>query len=176
MQRRDAIEMLAGGVLNARPAVWADLGCGHGTFTLALASLLAPGSTIHAIDRDSGALRQMPAHHRGVAIVTHVADINVVPDELTPLDGVLMANSLHYIRHQAAFIRSWSARLSSSGRFLIIEYDMDTANQWVPFPISRRRLPTVVDGWQVRDLGRRASIYQRAALYSAVIEPGARGA
>ncbi|MEO7275577.1 MAG: methyltransferase domain-containing protein, partial [Vicinamibacterales bacterium] len=173
VQRRDAIEMLAGGVSSSHPAVWADLGCGDGTFTMALASLLPPGSTIHAIDRDAAALRQIPADHQGVAIVTRVADIAVAPAGLDRLDGVLMANSLHYVREQAACVRSWSALLSPAGRWLIVEYDTDAANQWVPYPISRQRLPTIVAGSRIRDLGRRPSLYRPAALYAAVIEPGA---
>jgi len=175
MQVRDATEMLAGGVFDTRPAVWADLGCGAGTFTLALACRLAPGSTIHAIDNDAAALRQVPAEYRGVTIVSRVADITVVPAGLENLDGVLMANSLHYVREQAELIRLWSARLSADGRFLVIEYDMETANRWVPFPISRNRLPAIAGKSWIQDLGRRPSIYRRAALYAALIEPGARG-
>ena len=33
------------------PTRWADLGCGSGLFTLTLASLLQPGSTVYAVDR-----------------------------------------------------------------------------------------------------------------------------
>ena len=56
MRPRDAIDMLAeSGVDALGPTIWADLGCGDGTFTLALASLLAPGSTIHAMDTDGSA-------------------------------------------------------------------------------------------------------------------------
>ena len=57
MRPRDAIEMLAGsGVDMLGPTVWADLGCGEGTFTLALAEVVAPGSVIHAIDLDRSGL------------------------------------------------------------------------------------------------------------------------
>jgi hypothetical protein len=50
MRLRDAIDMLAdSGVGALVPTIWADLGCGDGTFTLALADLLAPGSMIHAM-------------------------------------------------------------------------------------------------------------------------------
>ena len=60
---RDAIEMLAeSGVDALGPTKWADLGCGTGTFTLALADLLSPGSTIHAMDREGSVLSQYFAH------------------------------------------------------------------------------------------------------------------
>ncbi len=37
---------------------WADLGCGSGIFTYALASLLKKGSTIYAIDRDIASFKK----------------------------------------------------------------------------------------------------------------------
>jgi hypothetical protein len=51
----------------ARPQSWCDLGSGRGTFTIALAQLLTPGSTIYAIDFDQGALEGIPepARRRG---------------------------------------------------------------------------------------------------------------
>jgi trans-aconitate methyltransferase len=42
-----------------RPQSWCDLGCGSGTFTTALAQLLAPGSRIHAVDFDQRALERI---------------------------------------------------------------------------------------------------------------------
>ena len=72
MRLRDAIDMLAdSGVGALGPTMWADLGCGAGTFTLALAELLAPRSTIHAMDRDGSALRRIPPRHKDVGITTH---------------------------------------------------------------------------------------------------------
>jgi hypothetical protein len=44
MRLRDAIELIAkSGVAALGPTTWADLECGTGTFTLALADQLAPG-------------------------------------------------------------------------------------------------------------------------------------
>ena len=175
VQLDDATEMLAGGGFDTgAPAVWADLGSGVGTFTVALANLLAPGSTIHAVDRDAAALRQVPATSQGVTIVTRVADMTAAPAGLDRLDGVLMANSLHYVRDQGECIQRWSKRLAPGGCFLIVEYDTDTPNRWVPFPISRTRLPSLFGGdaeARIRDLCRRPSIYQRAPLYAALILP-----
>jgi predicted RNA methylase len=75
MRRRDALEMLAGsGVEVLGPTTWADLGCGVGTFMLALAALLAAGSTIHAMDRDGAALRKIPSAYNGVRITTDRGD------------------------------------------------------------------------------------------------------
>jgi hypothetical protein len=50
----------------SQPQYWCDLGCGSGTFTMALAHLLSPGSTIHAVDWDQRALENLPNHYDGV--------------------------------------------------------------------------------------------------------------
>jgi trans-aconitate methyltransferase len=97
---RNAVELLAAdgfGTLGA--TTWVDLGCGEGTFTLALAERLAAESTIHAIDRDQRALTKIPTHHRRVRILTHRGDFTAQPWPFADLDGVLMANSLHYVSH-----------------------------------------------------------------------------
>src|SRR5262245_24580401 len=98
MRPGDAIDMLAdSGVEALGPMVWADLGCGDGTFTLALAELLISGSTIHAIDLDGSALRGIPPSHKSVRIIKHRGDFTKQPWPFAGLDGILMANSLHYV-------------------------------------------------------------------------------
>jgi SAM-dependent methyltransferase len=169
----DAIEMLADSKVDALgPTTWADLGCGDGTFTLALATLLAAGSTIHAMDRDSSALRGIPSTHNDVRINTHRGDFTKRTWPFADLDGILMANSLHYVADQAAFIRACEERMTSKRRFLIVEYDTNDASRWVPNPLSQARLTAMFAsaGYSsVRILGSRPSIYRRASLYAAVI-------
>src|SRR5262245_29380664 len=98
MQLRDAVDMLAdSGVDALGPTTWADLGCGDGTFTRALAELLAAGSTIHAMDLDGSALRRIPSMQNRVRIATHRGDFTNQPWPFADLDGILMANSLHYV-------------------------------------------------------------------------------
>jgi trans-aconitate methyltransferase len=97
---RDAIDMLAeSGVEALGPTIWADLGCGDGTFTRA--DMLTPGSLVHAIDLDGSALQRIPSAHKGVRISTHCADFMKQPWPFSGLDGILMANSLHYVENQA---------------------------------------------------------------------------
>jgi len=156
------------------PQTWADLGCGDGTFTVALASQLPDGSVVHAMDTDVRSLRDIPPSRPSVEVVTHTSDFTEFPWPFADLDGVLMANSLHYVREQARFVQRWSERLAPRGRFLVVEYDTDAANRWVPFPISRARLPTVferVGAMSIQDVGRRPSTYQRAPLYAVSIRP-----
>jgi trans-aconitate methyltransferase len=170
---RQAIDMLADSrVGDLGPTTWADLGCGDGTFTRALAHLLASGSMIHAVDRDAAALRRIPITHDGVSITTHHADFTRSAWPFETVDGLLMANSLHYVRDQAAFIRACASRMRAPHRFLIVEYDTKAANTWVPYPVSRSRLSTIFDvlgDVAIEDLGSRPSVYRRASLYAALI-------
>lgn len=172
MTFEEAAEFIADPRLDGR--VWADLGCGDGTFTLALATLLPRGSVVHAMDRDRRALAHIPNTHDGRSIVTHVGDFTAPPWPFDRLDGLLLANSLHYVRDQAAFIRNCAAAMHRR-RFLIVEYDTDVANPWVPFPLSRECLTGLFSaaGYRSIDILRtRPSIYQRAPMYAALIDAG----
>ena len=173
MRLPDAIDMLRGGPPADRPSTWADLGCGDGTFTRALSTLLAPGSLIHAVDRDARALRGIPGQTNGTVIETHAADFTVLPWPFQELDGILMANSLHYVQAQEAFVQNAASSLSTR-RFLVVEYDTTRANPWVPHPLDRHALAALFRhaGYgTIRFLASRPSLYRRAGLYSALIEP-----
>jgi ubiquinone/menaquinone biosynthesis C-methylase UbiE len=174
MRLADAVEMLAdSGVEALGPTTWADLGCGDGTFTLALASLLAAGSTIHAMDRDASALRHIPRAHHDVRLETHRGDFTSQKWPFGDLEGILMANSLHYVEDQPAFIRACESRMPSQRRFLIVEYDTREASRWVPQPVSQTRLSALFSsaGYRsIRMLRSRPSVYRRASLYSALIQ------
>ena len=172
MRLRDAIELIAdSGVAALGPTTWADLGCGTGTFTLALAGLLAADSVIHAMDRDASALRRIPSAHEGVHITTHRGNFTSSVWPFANLDGILLANSLHYLEDPATFVRQCEVRMTSPHRFLIVEYDTDEASRWVPHPLSHARLLELFGaaGYSsIRMLGSRPSVYRRAALYAAL--------
>jgi len=151
---------------------WADLGCGEGTFTLALATMLPDRSVIHAMDQDRSALRRIPSTYSGTSIVTHQGDFTRVPLPFDHLDGVLMANSLHYVADQSALLRALDSLLSCR-RFLVVEYDTRQANPWVPYPIGQSALARLFRsaGYErIEVIGQRPSVYNRAPLYAALIE------
>ena len=169
----EAIALLGGQRIGGtEAATWADLGCGGGTFTLALAALLPAGSVIHAMDRNASALRHIPREHAGISIVTHVGDFASPPWPFSALDGVLLANSLHYVRDQLAFIRACAPVMNHPHSFLIVEYDTDSANRWVPYPLSRTtlgRLSSDAGLSSIAFLGSQPSRYQRSEMYAARI-------
>jgi len=142
MDHNDHVALLRPGVPAAdSAAIWADLGAGDGAFTLALAELLGPGATIHTIDRDGAALARGAAEvarrFPGVVVRPQPADFTR-PLSLPPLDGIVMANALHFVhdRDKAALVRRLVAWLRPGGRFLLVEYNVDRGNVWVPHPLS----------------------------------------
>jgi SAM-dependent methyltransferase len=165
-----------------RPAVtpggtWADIGAGDGAFTLALAELLGPGGRIVAVDRDGRALaenlRAVRSRFPGVDLTTMTADLTGQL-ELPALDGLVAANSLHYVPRdrQVAVIRGLAAHLRPGGRFVVVEYDVDRGNPWVPHPFSSaswERLAESAGLTGTRRIGRVPSRFLDA-IYSAVSE------
>jgi ubiquinone/menaquinone biosynthesis C-methylase UbiE len=174
MEVAAAAEMLKNsGVDRPGPSTWADLGCGDGVFTRALASRLAPGSTIHAMDRDAASLATLPATEHGVTIRPHRGDFTRRPWPFDDVDGILMANALHFVADPLTFIRACAPPGPARPRFLIVEYDTDRPNRWVPHPLGRARLQALFAdaGYaSFRVLATRPSIYHRASIYAAAID------
>jgi ubiquinone/menaquinone biosynthesis C-methylase UbiE len=138
MDHNDHVNLLRAGVPGPG-GVWADLGAGDGAFTLALAELLGQGGEIYAVDRDAGALRRqaqsMRARFPEVRVHYRVADFRQRLD-LPPLDGVVMANSLHFQRDKDRVVGLVRGYLRPGGRLILVEYDTDRGNPWVPHPLS----------------------------------------
>jgi len=70
-----------------------------------------------------------------IDLQTHIANFTG-PIQLPPLDGVVMANSLHYVRRKDEMVRKVRGMLKPGGRLLIVEYNIDRGNIWVPYPFS----------------------------------------
>jgi ubiquinone/menaquinone biosynthesis C-methylase UbiE len=135
----DHVALLAGGVTQGEGGTWADLGAGTGAFTLALADLIGPHGIIHAIDRDRGALAELRSAYVSAVpqaeLRAHAADFTRRLD-LADLDGVVMANSLHFVEDKTAVLRLVRGYLKPGGRLLVVEYDSDRGNAWVPHPFT----------------------------------------
>jgi SAM-dependent methyltransferase len=157
MNHTDHVNLLREGIPGSG-GLWADLGSGTGAFTLALADLIGPGGEIHSVDKDRAALRQqegaMRARFPEVELHLHVADFSRQLD-LPPLDGVVMANSLHFLRHKEPVLQLVHSYLRPAGRLIVVEYDTDRGNPWVPYPFSFRT-------WQ--ELASRCSFTSTALL------------
>jgi SAM-dependent methyltransferase len=151
MQHADHVTLLRRGI-PVPGGLWADFGSGTGAFTLALAELIGPGSQIYSVDKDRVALRaqqkQVRARFPAVALSLIVADFTR-PLELPPLDGLVMANSLHFHRDKEPVLRLVQNYLKPGGRLILVEYGTDRGNHWVPYPLSYQ-------AWQ--DLARRVGL------------------
>ncbi len=172
MERSEMVALIRGGVPG--PGVWADLGAGTGNFSWALAELIGPQGMIYAIDRDAKAIRQL--HQRiaqadpGAAIVPQQADFTR-PLDIPALDGVLLANALHFIRDQPAALALVAGYLRPGGRLLLVEYDLRTPLPWAPFPVSLARLEllTAEAGFEKPiEIGRRVSPSSGVAMFAAL--------
>jgi len=140
MDHTDHVALIRAGVAGAGP-VWADIGAGTGAFTLALADLLGDDARIIALDRDrtalAGNVRAVAEHFPAATLTTLVEDLQG-PRNLPPLDGLLAANSLHFVarERQAAAVAGLARHLRPGAPFIVVEYDTDRGNPWVPHPFS----------------------------------------
>ncbi len=139
------IALIRGGVPTEN-GLWADLGAGTGNFTRALHELLGPESTIYAVDRDAKAIaaQRSLADMEAGAVVRPVQADFTRPLDLPPLDGVLMANALHFVRDQTTVLAHVAGYLRPTGRFLLVEYDVPSPMRWIPFPVPPERFDALV--------------------------------
>lgn len=154
------------------PQTWADLGAGSGMFTMALGHLLPSASSVYAVDRDLAALNMIPWNHADKTLVRIHADVesNLT---LPSLDGVLLANVLHYIMNKAEVMERFRGYLRRDGVFIVVEYDTTKPNHWVPYPLSLNSMKKLATHVQcsVRLLGTVPSRFNSGDLYSVLLSP-----
>jgi len=123
-----------------RGGIWADFGAGSGAFTLALSELVGLSAEIYAIDKNRAGLNELERSHRklfGTSQNLHPVRADFTgPLSLPPLDGIVMANSLHYFRDKEKILRHVRSFLKLNGALLLVEYNVDSGNPWVPYPLS----------------------------------------
>jgi ubiquinone/menaquinone biosynthesis C-methylase UbiE len=138
VNQAELVGLLRDGV-DAKGGRWADLGAGEGAFTLALAELLGPGAHITAVDREAGSLREL-ADAMGKRFPATQLDVVKAdftrPLALSGLDGIVMANSLHFIRDKRPVLARVKSMIRPGGRLIVVEYGSDRGNPWVPHPFS----------------------------------------
>ena len=82
-----------------------------------------------------------------------------------------MANSLHYVRDQASFLRSVEGA-QRHRRILLVEYHITRGNASVPYPISQA---SAIDLFRslgygaATALGRKRSAYRRGRSYGLLL-------
>jgi ubiquinone/menaquinone biosynthesis C-methylase UbiE len=137
----DHVRLIETGIERNSGGVWADFGAGSGAFTLAVRDIVGPDATIIAVDRDRVSLQKLRAtmerRFPGTRLRLLQADI-AGRLALPPLDGIVAANAIHFIPkpEHVALLQRWKENLRPEGRLIVVEYDAETGNRWVPYPMS----------------------------------------
>ena len=138
MNHNDHVNLLR--PANLTQGTYADFGAGSGAFTLALRELVGLDSIIYAVDKDRSALRELENSHR--ARFNTTSNLIMLPNdfsrplEIPPLDGIVMANSLHFFKDKEKILRHVREFLKPGAALIIVEYNVDSGNMWVPYPLT----------------------------------------
>jgi len=140
MNHTDHVNLLRDGV-RVPGGIWADFGSGSGAFTLALAELLGPDGEIYSVDKNRRTLQsqERAMHSQFPQVTVHYLPADFIqPLDLPTLDGIVLANALHFQRYRAQrqVIELLKSYLRPDGHFILVEYNVDRGNLWVPHPLS----------------------------------------
>ena len=122
--------------------VYADFGAGSGAFTLALRELVGINAEIFAVDKDQRALKEL--REEFLVRTNSIDHLTLVPVDFSrssfdlplKLDGIVMANSLHFFKDKEKILRHVQKFLKPNGALIIVEYNVDSGNLWVPHPLT----------------------------------------
>ena len=176
MNHTDHAQLIENGIDRNGGGVWADFGAGRGTFTLAVRDIAGPDIDLIAIDRDRGSLQTLDTTMERLFPGTRLRLLEAdMAGQLTlpPLDGIVAANAIHFVRDQTALLRRWRAYLKPEGRLVVVEYDTDSGNRWAPYPMSYNAFRETARAAGFTDpalLGSRPSRWLRR-IYSALTRP-----
>jgi ubiquinone/menaquinone biosynthesis C-methylase UbiE len=171
VEHAEAVALIQKGV-GSSGGIWADLGAGSGVFTRALSTLLGRDGLVYAVDREPQVqfLQQHTSLSDQARIIFREADFTH-PLGFRELNGILVANALHFVRDHENVLTQLVGYLKSGGRLLLVEYDSDARNPWVPYPVPRltfERLAVSVGLGELREVGRRRSRFGHGDIYAAV--------
>lgn len=144
MNHTDHVNLLRPANLDENLAAsFADLGAGSGAFTLALRELIGASASIYAVDKDKSSLRELENSY--ASHFQSTSNLQVIQADFSKhlniplLDGILMANSLHFFKDRVKILGHIKSFLKPNGKLIVVEYNVDKGNMWVPYPFT---LPT----------------------------------
>lgn len=174
MDHEDHVRLLRDGI-SSPGGIWAELGSGRGTFTLALAELIGPQGTIYSVDKNKGALqdqakviqKKFPSDRPKIQ---YLNKDYTLPFAFPPLSGVLMANSLHFHKDKTKLLELIYDYLRPEGFLILVEYNADRGNTWVPHPVSYKSWQSLVEegGFVNTRLLKRVPSSFMGEIYSAI--------
>ena len=169
MELAVAIRLIEKGVDKTTQQTWADLGAGSGLFTKALSTVMESG-IVYAVDKDKTDLSHISTKP-SVQVIKIKADFASNLD-IEMCDGILMANSLHFVSDKVTLISQLRKRLTAAGAMIIIEYERNTSNPWVPYPIrfgDLEKLMIRAGFSSVEKIGETPSVFDKSMMYSALV-------
>ncbi len=168
---KKAQALLQPGIAGSGGGIWADVGCGEGIFTYLLSTILPEGSEVYAIDKDKRALQVLKENLADDGLIeTEFGKLSLLgqfrsqtefwneakavvyvrqadftrPLSVPPLDGLLLANSLHFGRDKRSVLARLVGLLKLGGRLIVIEYNTKRGNYAVPYPLHESEFLTLV--------------------------------
>lgn len=102
-----------------------DIGCGPGLTTLDLADRVGPSGRVRAVDASPRMLEVLgtESSRRGRQNILGIkADVERLPDDLDPVDGVFARWVLCFLREPEAVIEAAARVLRRGGRFVVMDY------------------------------------------------------
>jgi SAM-dependent methyltransferase len=92
--------------------------------------------------------------------------------DLPLLDGIVMANAFHFQRDadKDRALEQILGYLRPGGRFILVEYNVDRGNRWVPYPISFKTWETIAARNHLRETRLLTTVPSRflGEIYSAL--------
>lgn len=169
MELTEAINFIKAAIPNQK-GTWADIGAGSGLFTQALDQLLVKESTIYAIDQNTATLKNLPLINCKLEVINQ--DYNQ-PFEPLELDGILMANALHFSSNPKATLENVLSLLKLDGRLIVIEYELNEPRApWIPYPITLKKLSSLAQELNLsspKEIARMPSKFGHQYMYLAII-------
>lgn len=154
MNHQDHVMLLKKAFPTNNGGVWADFGSGEGAFTLALRDLIGEDGMIYSLDADEQALnvqenlfkKRFPSTEIQYILSDFMNDL-VLP----PLDGFIAANAIHFEKDHVFVFRKLKTYLKPHGKIIIVEYNVDIGNTWVPYPFSFETLHSIARDSQLSE-------------------------
>lgn len=146
MVHEDHVRLIERGIVTNSGGVWADFGSGTGAFTLALRDIAGPDVEIYSIDTNGQSLKLQQEEFEEMFPDTniHFLQKDFTDDlDLPPLDGLIAANSIHFHKNTVEVVRHLASYLKPDGKFIVVEYNADSGNRWVPYPFSYTRFEKI---------------------------------